>query len=206
MNLSSYDHKLIRLTDTDGRVFTGVAEWLSVGYCLHEFGREEEGLQIGEYVFFASYIAKMEEMPGLAVIRATETWQQAGAYYVRIQAMAKKHHITLRQEFDEHDTPDTKYIVVTDKSFPVATARMYPLDHKTMMIGRVVVLPEYRHQGIGTMVVGECEEWAEELGFTKTVLESRDNKIDFYLQMGYEIRGEAVEGETFRCVRMEKEL
>ena len=56
------------------------------------------------------------------------------------------------------------------------------------------------------MVVGECEEWAEELGFTKTVLESRDNKIDFYLQMGYEIRGEAVEGETFRCVRMEKEL
>ena len=65
MNLSSYDHKLIRLTDTDGRIFTGVAEWLSVGYCLHEFGREEEGLQIGEYVFFASYIAKMEEMPGL---------------------------------------------------------------------------------------------------------------------------------------------
>ncbi|MBQ6507694.1 MAG: N-acetyltransferase, partial [Clostridia bacterium] len=54
----------------------------------------------------------------MAVIRATETWQQAGAYYVRIQAMAKKHHITLRQEFDEHDTPDTKYIVVTDNSFP----------------------------------------------------------------------------------------
>ena len=100
MNLSSYDHKLIRLTDTDGRIFTGVADSLPAGYCLHEFDREEEGLQIGEYVFFASYIAKMEEMPGLAVIRATETWQQAGAYYVRIQAMAKKHHITLRQEFD----------------------------------------------------------------------------------------------------------
>ena len=146
------------------------------------------------------------KMPGLAVLRATETWQQAGAYYVRIQAMAKKHHITLRQEFDEHDTPDTKYIVVSDNSFPIATARMYPLDDKTMMIGRVVVLPEYRHQGIGTMVVRECEEWAEEQGFAKTVVESRDNKIDFYLQMGYEIRGEAVDGETFRCVRMEKEL
>ncbi len=35
----------------------------------------------------------------MEIIRATETWQQAGAYYVRIQAMAKKHHITLRQEF-----------------------------------------------------------------------------------------------------------
>ena len=96
----------------------------------------------------------------LEYIRATETWQQAGAYYVRIQAMAKKHHITLRREFDEHDTPQTKYIVVTDNSFPVATARLYPLDEHSMMIGRVVVLPEYRHQGIGTAIVGECEKWA----------------------------------------------
>ena len=36
----------------------------------------------------------------MEVIRAEETWQQAGAYYVRIQAMARKHHITLRQKFD----------------------------------------------------------------------------------------------------------
>ncbi|MBO6040539.1 MAG: GNAT family N-acetyltransferase [Oscillospiraceae bacterium] len=140
------------------------------------------------------------------VLRATETWQQAGAYYVRIQAMAKKHHIPLRREFDEHDTPDTKYIVVTDDGFPVATARMYPLDDGGVMIGRVVVLPEYRHRGIGTMVVRECEEWAEELGFRKAVLESRDNKVAFYLEMGYEVRGEPVEGDTFRTVRMEKSL
>ena len=52
---------------------------------------------------------KAVRITDLAVLRATETWQQAGAYYVRIQAMAKKHHIPLRQEFDEHDTPETKY-------------------------------------------------------------------------------------------------
>ena len=46
----------------------------------------------------------------IQVIRATETWQQAGAYYVRIQGMARQHGITLRREFDEHDTPDTKFI------------------------------------------------------------------------------------------------
>ena len=146
------------------------------------------------------------EPAGLAVIRATETWQQAGAYYVRIQAMAKKHHITLRREFDEHDTPETKYIVVTDNDFPIATARMYPTDETGMMIGRVVVLPEYRHRGIGTMVVRECEKWARDLGYGKAVLESRDNKVDFYLRMGYVICGEAVEGDTFRCIRMEKGL
>ena len=141
----------------------------------------------------------------MEIIRATETYQQAGAYYVRIQAMAKKHHITLRQEFDEHDTPDTKYIVVTEDDFPIATARMYPVGEE-MMIGRVVVLPEYRHMGIGTKVIKACEKWAVELGYGKTVVESRDNKTEFYKKLGYEICGEAVEGETFRCIRMEKKV
>ncbi len=150
--------------------------------------------------------AEAQSAPAFSVLRATELWQQAGAYYVRIQAMARKHRITLRQEFDEHDAPDTRYIVVTDDAFPIATARMYPLVGGAMMIGRVVVLPEYRHQGVGTMVVRECEKWAGELGCRKAVLESRENKVDFYLRMGYVVCGEAVDGDTFRCVRMEKAL
>ena len=206
MKLQRYDRKIIRVTDPDGRLITGIAEFLAPGYCLRAFGREEEGVRIGEHVLLAPDIRKIEEMPDLAILRATETWQQAGAYYVRIQAMAKKHHITLREEFDEHDAPDTRYIVVTDRDFPIATARIYPLDEERMMIGRVVVLPEYRRQGIGTMVVRSCEEWAGEQGCSIAVLESRDNKVEFYRQMGYEVCGEAVDGETFRCVRMEKRL
>ena len=143
----------------------------------------------------------------MEVIRATKIYQQAGAYYVRIQAMAKKHHITLRQEFDEHDTPETKYIVVLDNDFPIATARIYQIDNDSIMIGRVVVLPEYRHQGIGKMVILECEKWAVELGYQKAVLESRDNKIEFYRKIGYtECGGPVIDGETFRCIRMEKRL
>ena len=59
----------------------------------------------------------------IQVIRAVETWQHAGAYYVRIQAMARQYHITLREEFDEHDTPDSKYIVLLDDDFPVIRIR-----------------------------------------------------------------------------------
>ena len=68
------------------------------------------------------------------------------------------------------------------------------------------MLPEYRCQGIGTMVMKACEEWAEELGYSKAVVESRDNKVAFYEQMLYEVCGEAVEGDTFRCIRREKDL
>ena len=122
----------------------------------------------------------------MQIIRATKTAEQAGAYYVRIQAMARKHQITLYAEFDEHDTPETKYIVVVDDYLPVATCRLYAIDNERVMLGRIVVLPEYRHQGLGT---------------------SRDNKTHFYETMGYVADySQKIVGETFTCYRMEKQL
>ena len=143
----------------------------------------------------------------MVILRATTTAGRAGAYYVRIQAMARKHQIPLDVEFDGHDTPETKYIVAVDNYLPVATCRLYAIDDAKVMLGRIVVLPEYRHQGIGTLVVREAEAWAKELGFTKAVVESRDNKIPFYESMGYVADlNRKIEGETFTCFRMEKNL
>ena len=143
----------------------------------------------------------------IEVIRASETWQQAGAYYVRIQGMARQHGISLRREFDEFDTPDTKYIVLTDSDFPVATCRFYPIDSKSAMIGRVVVLPEYRSKGLGRRVMQEAEAWLRELGFCQAVIESRVVAVDFYRKNGYTVTDETIiHGDTFDCIRMEKKL
>ena len=143
----------------------------------------------------------------IEVIRATETWQRAGAYYVRIQGMAKQHGITLRREFDAHDTPDTNYIVLTDDGFPVATCRFYPVDAACAMIGRVVVLPEYHKKGLGKRVMREAESWLSELGFTRAVVESRDVAVGFYQRLGYTVTDPGIlHGDTFDCIRMEKEL
>ena len=143
----------------------------------------------------------------IEVIRATETWQQAGAYYVRIQGMARQHSITLRREFDEHDAPDTKYIVLTDSDFPVATCRFYPLDADSAMIGRVVVLPEYRGKELGRRVIEEAESWLRDLGFSRAVVESRDVAVEFYRKLGYTVTdGSVIHGDTFDCIRMEKSL
>ena len=62
----------------------------------------------------------------------------------------------------------------------MATCRLYAIDNEHVMLGRIVVLPEYRHQGLGTLVVAEAEKWAKELGYRTAVVESRDNKIRFY--------------------------
>ena len=143
----------------------------------------------------------------MKIIRATETWQQAGAYYVRIQGMARQHHITLREEFDAHDGPDTKYIVLLEDDFPVATCRIYEIDAGSATIGRVVVLPEYRKQGLGSLVIREAEVWVKELGYKKIILESRDTAVKFYEKLGYTADfDKMIFGETFTCVYMEKTL
>ena len=60
---SKYEQKLIRLTDDDGNTFTGIADTFPSGYGLHEFGHEEEGIQLGEYTIFRSQIAHVEILP-----------------------------------------------------------------------------------------------------------------------------------------------
>ena len=97
--------------------------------------------------------------------------------------------------------------MIVDDYLPIATCRLYAIDDAEVMLGRIVVLPEYRHQGIGTKVVKEAEAWASELGFRTAVVESRDNKIPFYESMGYVADySHKIIGETFTCFRMEKKL
>ena len=92
----------------------------------------------------------------IVIMRAEEEWQRAGAYSVRVEGMNRQHHIPLREEFDEHDGPGTKYIVLLDDLYPVATCRFYDAGGGTANVGRVVVLPEYRGRGLGEKAMEEA--------------------------------------------------
>lgn len=147
------------------------------------------------------------ETMNISVLRATELWQQAGAYSVRIQGMARQHHIPLRDEFDEHDNPQTKYIVLLEDNYPIATCRIYEVDAHSVMLGRVVVLPEYRGHGLGKRTMEEAELWIRELGYTRVLLESRVDKVAFYEKLGYIADyNTQIHGVTFHCVAMTKTI
>ena len=143
----------------------------------------------------------------MEVVRAQGMPGMAGAFHVRIQGMARQHHIPLAEEFDAHDGPETRYIVLVEDYLPVATCRLYPLDARRMMLGRLVVLPECRGRGLGRRCVAEAERWARELGCGETVLDSRLGKTGFYEKLGYRaVDGEVLHGVTFDCVRMTKQI
>ena len=141
------------------------------------------------------------------ILRAEKEWQRAGAYSVRIQGMNRQHHIPLREEFDEHDCDGTRYIVLLDDGYPIATCRFYENDEKSVVLGRVVVLPEYRGQGLGRAVVIEAEKWIGELGYPEIRIDSRLESYGFYEKLGFLHDGDTVvKSGSFDCIRMYKRL
>ena len=141
----------------------------------------------------------------LTIIRGSEESLRAGAYYVRIQAMAKEHHISLQKEIDCHDGSFCHYILILDGISPVATCRWFEANPKTAEIGRVVVLPEYRGQGMGRMAVSAAEPWIQENGYGKIILSSRDTAAAFYEKLGYQYNfAYKARSDTFSCIYMEK--
>lgn len=143
----------------------------------------------------------------MEVLRATEEWQRAGAYSVRIEGMNRQHHIPLRDEFDEHDCDGTKYIVLLDDGYPVATCRFYESDKESVVLGRLVVLPDYRNQKLGKKTIDEAETWIRELGYKEIIIDSRIEVQDFYTKLGYVLTGDHVEKcGSFECIKMHKVL
>ena len=62
MRLSKYDEKHVCAKDIYGGVHTGVADFFDSGYCLHEYGQNEDAVMIEGFLLFQSQIASIEEI------------------------------------------------------------------------------------------------------------------------------------------------
>lgn len=143
----------------------------------------------------------------IEVMRASQEWQRAGAYSVRIQGMNRQHNISLREEFDEHDCDGTKYVVLLDQGYPVATCRFYQTEENAVTLGRVVVLPEYRGCHLGQKVIFQAEEWIRELGYRQIQIESRVGAKNFYEKCGFSLVDDSIiKSGVFDCIKMQKNL
>ena len=62
MNLKKYDKKYAKITTIFNEIYEGYCEYNSEEYNFHEFGTEEEGLQIANTLFYKSIIKKIESL------------------------------------------------------------------------------------------------------------------------------------------------
>ena len=84
-----------------------------------------------------------------------------------------------------------KYVVVAYESAKaIGCGAIKEQTPGTMEVKRMYVLPENRNGGVATLVLTELEQWANELGYEKCVLETgkrQPEAIALYKKNGYEI-------------------
>ncbi len=60
MKLAKFDSKIIRIITIDDEIYEGIASYNSQDYDEHEFGRNEESIQIAYCLFYKNDIKKIE--------------------------------------------------------------------------------------------------------------------------------------------------
>ncbi|MCI2110779.1 MAG: GNAT family N-acetyltransferase [Bacilli bacterium] len=88
-------------------------------------------------------------------------------------------------EFDGDEGRAINLVLYLDKK-PIGTARLVEIDPETYRVGRVAVLPEYRHHKIGTYLLKFMQVKAKTLGARQLVLGAQLDKTAFYERLGYE--------------------
>jgi len=94
----------------------------------------------------------------------------------------------------EHDAADaaSAHVLAEVASEVVGTGRLV-FDPDGARIGRVSVLPDFRHRGIGSQIVAALEAEAAVRGFAEVTLHAQT-----YVQELYDKNGYAVSGPTFQ--------
>lgn len=81
-------------------------------------------------------------------------------------------------------------VIAYHQRLPVACGAIKPFSSTAAEVKRMFVHPDYRKQGIAAQIVTELENWAIELGFSTTVLETgkkQPEAIALYQKIGYHI-------------------
>lgn len=140
--------------------------------------------------------------------RVTEYWQRACVYYIRLDEFVHEFDFGVETELDDRDTPETPYILVmNERHVPVATCRLRYLDDKTGKIERVSTLKQFRKTGAGRVAIEAAEQWLQENGVTKIMINSRDTAVGFYEKLGYVTDWDShQEGGPFGTVNTYKSL
>ena len=91
-------------------------------------------------------------------------------------------------QFNSIDALKHVVVIANENGTAVACGAFKPFDEKSVEIKRMYTLEDQRGKGIASLVLQELEDWAQEIGFEKTVLETGQKQpeaIQLYKKRGY---------------------
>ena len=87
----------------------------------------------------------------------------------------------------------------------ISTAVLVP-EGKDYKMQRVVVKQGVQDSGIGSKMMGFCEDRAKKHGFKTIYCHARDSAMNFYLKNGYMAEGDYFDEDTIPHIKMRKML
>ncbi len=128
------------------------------------------------------------------------------AVYLRSRIFVGEQKVDPLIEIDEKDA-DATHIISYDGEKPVATCRILWEPHDEFAtLGRLCVLPGYRHTGIGSEVLAFAEDTVRSQGVKELRVHAQVHAEQFYAQNGYTPYGERFVEAGIWHVSMKKEV
>lgn len=107
-------------------------------------------------------------------------------------------------QFNRIDMLNNCIVAYYDK-VAVGIGAVKPFDDETMEVKRMYVLEKFRGQGIASIILKNLENWTQEIGFAKCILETGINQpeaISLYKKSNYDLienYGQYKDVATSRC-------
>lgn len=116
------------------------------------------------------------------------TWTELGhlAAPIRRRVFIEEQGIPVELEWDDLDRASRHIVAVPNLDAPIGTVRLTPNAH----IGRMAVLPAWRHRGIGKQLLQAVLEEATAAGMDSVALSAQVPVLAFYEKLGFEPYGE----------------
>lgn len=117
----------------------------------------------------------------------TSDWNSSRAQltFVRRQVFILEHGIDEQDEWDDQDESATHFVAFGTTAAPLGVCRLT----EAGQIGRLAVLPNYRHQGYGNMLLRKTMQVAREMGLKEVFLHAMVDVQLFYQTRGFETDG-----------------
>jgi len=132
------------------------------------------------------------------------SWKKHKKDLIRIRTLVfiNEQLVPPELEWDGYDNDCWHVIASANDDEYVATGRMLYDGH----IGRMAVIPGFRSQGIGSAILNELIEIAEQQGLNEVFLHAQTSAVEFYQKHGFSVSSDEFMDAGIPHVTMRKPL
>ena len=140
-------------------------------------------------------------------VHTPATEQELEAYYqLRWQLLRAPLQHPRGSEKDIYDAHSEHRMILDANGSPIACGRIYTAGASESQIHYMAVIPEYRKQGLGSLLISALEDEAHRAGSERIVMNARIEAVPFYEKCGFSLVGSGQVSEGIRHRQMIKEV